>query len=410
MSHDSPPVDPSHADVHVIGGGLGGLAAAALVARAGRSVTVHEGRGRLGGRATTDSKDGYRFNQGPHALYLAGEGHRVLRAFGIAPSGTAPNTKGARMVRDGQVGLAPGDPVSLLRSSVLGWRDKVALAGVLNRIDRLDPATLGSVTTGEWVDDLSPRARVREIIHTVIRLGTYVNAPDVLSADVALMQVQLALGDGVIYLDRGWEQLVDALAAVEGITVVRDEPVRELPDARCVIVATGAPSSVTALTGQRFDELGPSADVSVLDIGLTTPPTHDVVLGIDPPMYLSNHGFPAGMTPAGRSSMSVAEYLAPDTAPDRERLRAFLTHAGVAPESVETERYLHRMTAVTAISTAAAGGLRRRPDGVVPDRAGVFVVGDWVGRRGHLLDAVLASAEDAARNAVAHLDRQPSVR
>ena len=62
----------SHAptsDVHVIGGGLGGLAAAALIARAGRTVTVHEARGRLGGRGTTDRKDGFRLNQGPHALY-----------------------------------------------------------------------------------------------------------------------------------------------------------------------------------------------------------------------------------------------------------------------------------------------------------------------------------------------------
>ena len=73
MSDD---LDLSHcptSDVHIVGGGLGGLAAAALVARAGRTVTVHEGRGRLGGRGTTDWKRGFGFNQGPHALYLAGE-------------------------------------------------------------------------------------------------------------------------------------------------------------------------------------------------------------------------------------------------------------------------------------------------------------------------------------------------
>lgn len=53
------------AQIHVIGGGLGGLAAAAIVARSGHPVVVHERRGRLGGRATTDERQGYRFNQGP---------------------------------------------------------------------------------------------------------------------------------------------------------------------------------------------------------------------------------------------------------------------------------------------------------------------------------------------------------
>ena len=79
--------------------GLGGLAAAALVARTGRSVTVHEGRGRVGGRATTDERNGFRFDQGPHALYVDSEAMQVLRDLGIRPAGSAPATEGARMAR-----------------------------------------------------------------------------------------------------------------------------------------------------------------------------------------------------------------------------------------------------------------------------------------------------------------------
>ncbi len=405
-------LDLSHcptSDVHVVGGGLGGLAAAALVARAGRTVTVHEGRGRLGGRGTTDWKRGFGFNQGPHALYLAGEAHRVLRSLGVRPSGRSPSTKGALMVNGDTVGLAPGGPMSLLRSPLLGWNDKLALGRVMGRLGRLEPAALASVTVNEWVDGLSTRARVREIVQTVIRLATYTNAPDDLSAEVALIQVQMALGDGVIYLDGGWAQLVEALAAVPGIRFVQDDHIVELPDAPTVIVATGGPQVATTLTGARYD-VGPCAEVSVLDVGLERPPRHDVILGIDPPIYLSNHGFPDKMTPPGGSSLSVAEYLTPETAPNRDRLRAVLPHAGVDPESIVTERYLHRMTAVSAIATAASGGLRGRPACDVPDRAGVYLVGDWVGPRGHLLDAVLASAEDAATAALQHLDRRPAIR
>ena len=409
MNDNLDPSRHSASDVHVVGGGLGGLAAAALVARAGRTVTVHEGRGRLGGRGTTDWKNGFGFNQGPHALYLAGEANRVLRSIGIRPAGRSPNTKGALMADGDDIGLAPGGPISLLRSPLLGWSDRVSLGSVFGRLGRLDPAALASVTVREWVDRLSTRARVREILHTVIRLATYTNAPDELSAEVALMQVQMALGDGVIYLDGGWAQLVDALAALPGIRHVRDDSVGELPDAPAVIVATGGPRAAAKLTGTSY-EVGPSADVSVLDVSLEQPPRHDVVLGIDPPMYLSNHGFPDTMTPAGGFSLSVAEYLTTETAPDRERLHIFLRHAGVEPQSILTERYLHRMTAVSSIATAQAGGLRGRHDGVVPDRAGVYVVGDWVGSRGHLLDAVMASAEDAAHAALRHLDRRPAIR
>lgn len=396
-------------DVHVIGGGLGGLAAAALIARAGRTVTVHEARGRLGGRGTTDRRDGFRLNQGPHALYRAGEANRVLRSLGIAPTGQAPDLRGAMMADGDRVGLSPGGPVSLLRSPMLGGHDKFELASVLTRISRIDPARLASVSAREWVEQVSSRDRVREILHTVIRLATYTNLPDVLSAEVAVMQVRLALGKGVIYLDRGWEQLVEALGQLPGVRYERDDYVGEMPDVPCVIVATGSPRPAANLLGVQFD-VGPRAEVSVLDVGLAQRPRHGFVLGIDPPMYLSNHGFPDGMTPQGASLVSVAEYLSTDNEPDRNRLETFLAHAGIDAGAIVTERYLHRMPAVSAIATAEAGGLRGRPQSAASDRPGVFVVGDWVGSRGHLLDAVLASAEDAALGAISYLERRPAMR
>jgi hypothetical protein len=102
--------------------------------------------------------------------------------------------------------------------------------------------------------------------------------------------------------------------------------------------------------------------------------------------------------------------LAPGDGPDRRLLDDFARHAGIAPESIVEERYLHRMPVVTSIATADQGGLAGRAPVGVPGRDGVFVVGDWVGRRGHLADAVLASAEEAAAAVIAHLDRRPVMR
>jgi phytoene desaturase len=58
--------------VVVIGGGIGGLASAALLARAGHEVTLLESHATLGGRAGSWEKDGFRFDTGP-SWYLMPE-------------------------------------------------------------------------------------------------------------------------------------------------------------------------------------------------------------------------------------------------------------------------------------------------------------------------------------------------
>ncbi len=398
-------------EIHVVGAGLAGLTAAAFVARAGIPVVVHETRTRLGGRSTTDERDGFRFDQGPHALYRGGAAERVLGELGIHPRGKPPSGSSV-WVRDGRAHRAPSGPATLLATSAVGWRGKFELGRVLATLPRLRPAAHGHRTVADWIDGTARDERARQTLAMLVRLTTYANRPDQLSADVAIGMLQAGLGPGVRYLERGWEVLVDELSAVPGVRIEPGKPVRELPDAAAVIVATGAPLSAAGLAGVDASTLvvGPAAEVSCLDIGMRGEPPQSIALGSDVPLYASLHSSPGHRAPSGCSTVALAEYLGADVDPCRARLEAFADAVGIAADRLVTQRYLHRMVACSAIPLASQGGLAGRPgiDALArsADRPGTFVAGDWVGPEGHLADAVLASARAAALAAVHHVEHR----
>lgn len=132
--------------VLVVGGGLSGLAAAWRLRRRGCPVQVLEGRARVGGRATSDERDGYLLDSGPHVV---GARDRRLLSL-VEESGLAREILPLRPTRLGQVHhgrVHPIDPAD--------WRGLAAIPGLrlwdalrsrrLGRLERrfrsiLDPA------------------------------------------------------------------------------------------------------------------------------------------------------------------------------------------------------------------------------------------------------------------------------
>jgi phytoene dehydrogenase-like protein len=418
-------VETTTCDVAVVGGGLAGLAAAVTAARAGRRVVLFDA-GPLGGRARSTTKDGFTLNLGPHALYRGGEADRVLGDLGIVVSGQPAGTRGQVLVDD-VLHRLPGSPVAVARTSLLRPSEKVRLARVFTRLPRIRAADLAAVSVETWLDDEGVTGGLRAFVLAVVRLGTYVDAPERLSAESAVMQLQLAARGPVRYLDGGWAQLVDALAEqalVAGVEVRRGERVLGIDEttagpvvatvggsARCgaVVVAAGTPAGAAAVLGgtpPAWAPLGPPTTLSCLDLGLRRLPAARFVLGLDDATYFSVHSPPAHLAPTGGAVVHVARYHRPGAEPvpaaeERQLLEGLAGRLGIGEDDVVTARFLPRMVTSGGFPTAAAGGLAGRPPVAVPGRPGVFVAGDWVGPAGLLADAALASGAGAGTQAAA---------
>jgi phytoene dehydrogenase-like protein len=367
--------------VVVVGGGLAGLAAATLAGRAGHEVTVLERAAELGGRGATHAREGFLLNQGPHALYRKGGAMSVLRELGITPHGGVPAAAGGLAIADGRLHALPGGLVSLLTTSLLRVPEKLEIGRLLARIATLDPVALDRVSVDAWLRRLLRYDGSRRLIEALVRLTSYVNAPDRMSAGAALRQVQGALASGVLYVDGGWQWMIDTLrdraeaAGVRvrtGVRVVRaaggtgveTENGEQLP--ADVVVLAVPPRDAARLCGsttlaRAAEDLVP-VPAACLDVCLSRlpRPRATFALGVDEPTYFSVHSAAAPtLAPAGGATIHVLRYLEPgdrrDGSGDEQSLEAVLDL--VQPgwrEVVVYRRFLPRMIATHARSAAAA--------------------------------------------------------
>ncbi len=383
----------------VVGGGPAGLLAAAHLAAGGVETTLLEASSHLGGRAASERRDGFDLNQGPHALYVGGPAMRELRGLGIDLPRWNPTSAYSVFPRGGRARLLPAGAPVLTR-----W-----LLGAARR----QPASLAEISAAEWLRRTLPSARARASAAALIRVTTFVADQETLSADVAAGQLAIGLWPGVRYLRGGWQSLVDALAAaaeragaslrtgagVRGLERERDGWALALDEetlrADAVVVAAGGPADFAKLLGERAPQApGPAAEISSLDLGLERMPrrTRRFALGIDTPSYLSRHS-----PPDHRDGVLLS--LGGYARQPRAELEAFADC--VQPgwrEVVKLERFLPRMTPITALATPASGGLAGRP--AVDRGEGLFLAGDWLGPEGWLVDAALASGAAAAAAAL----------
>jgi phytoene dehydrogenase-like protein len=383
----------------VVGGGPAGLVAAGRLAEGGVATTLLEAGAGLGGRAASERRGGFDLNQGPHALYVGGPAMRELRSMEIDLPRWNPTSPRSVFLRGGKPKRLPGGGLALVR-----W-----LAGVA----RSRPEDLGELSVAEWLRRSLRSESARAAAAALVRVTTFVDDHDALSADVAATQLKIGLRPGVRYLKGGWQSLVDALAdrARRGGAALRTRAaVRALhrgPDgwaitldeetlhADILVVAAGGPDAFAKLLGDNSPaRLGPAAELSVLDLGLESLPREGrrFALGIDVPTYLSRHSPPDHR---GGVLLSLASYARQP----REQLEAMAD--AVQPgwrERATLQRFLPRMVAVSSTPSPAAGGLAGRPS--VDRGEGLYLAGDWLGPEGWLVDAAISSGAAAAAAAL----------
>ncbi|HEX4996847.1 MAG TPA: FAD-dependent oxidoreductase [Terriglobia bacterium] len=402
-------------DVAVIGGGLAGLTAAALAGRAGKSVVVYERAETLGGRAGTRNVDGFHFNLGPHALFRAGHAIQTLGELGIhideAPVGGA----GSTVFFAGGVYPMPVDLMSIFKSRFLPIPGRVELMRFLATAPRLDARAFDRLPLAEWLAARIHNREARMLIEALIRLSTYSNAPRDLSAGAALDQFQTALRGGVIYLNGGWQTLVNRIRDVAlqaGVIIHTGVTIDNLAmvSAHNFILAV-PPKMVSAILGDaagpdllRWIDDAKPVRAACLDLGLRAlpVPNRTFSIGIDQPLYFSAHSRWADLAPSGNILAHVAKYIPwnedTDTATHRAELERFLDQ--IQPgwrDQIAHHRFMPRLNVMQSLIRASDGGFKGRPAVDSPRSENVYIAGDWVGDEGLLADAAFASARRAAR-------------
>ncbi|MFS1511082.1 phytoene desaturase family protein [Chengkuizengella sp. SCS-71B] len=411
-------------DVIIIGGGMAGLTASVILAKAHKKVLLLEKSKQVGGRATTIEKAGGLLNLGPHAIYPNGPGVKILEELNIKLNGGSPLSKGTLLYENKTYPLTLS-PVALLTSKLLKWKEKREFIKLVSGLNKINAQFIKNISLYEWVEAHLREEKVKKLFYMLCRLSSYCNDPKRSSAGIIIEQVKLGL-TGVRYLDGGWQTIVDQLkqqALSHGVTIKENHHIIELqgtnPNITVIdnldetftsehVISTSTPANTLSMvkskqlssTLKQHRDLCLPVKGAFWDIVLkkTTNLNVKFALGLDEPLYYSNQSAVANLvTEKNLHVIHLGRYLSVDEELDSKKihnqLKKFL---GVLEPDWEKEVVFQRF--LPSITVCNAMPLTNMPtiNSEIPEIPGLYIAGDWVTTGGLLADASITSAKSAA--------------
>ncbi|WCK54703.1 FAD-dependent oxidoreductase [Aneurinibacillus sp. Ricciae_BoGa-3] len=209
--------ETKHYDVVVVGGGLAGLTAAAILSHKGKKVALVE-RGNLGGRAVTLRIKDFAFNFGAHAIY--GRDTSVLRTLkkeigiNIGWEDFEPNK--AKYDIGDQLTDVPANIQGLFRTAVIKGTGKIKFTfeifKTLLRLEKGHP----HLSIAKWMEENHINEDVREMMLTLASSNFFTKEPEKIPSDVFFNYYQrlFTTNKPVAYIAGGWQALIDEFIRV----------------------------------------------------------------------------------------------------------------------------------------------------------------------------------------------------
>jgi phytoene desaturase len=335
----------------VVGGGIGGLAAAALLGRAGYRVTLLEANGWLGGKSRRIELDGQRVDTGPSLLTFPGVWGEFLRRWDTlgGKTGEAAEVAGLKLRRLPEVGryyyrdAVSSLPVEEGHPWHAAWERFAEIHG------RLSPEITCLLTT-DWYEPRlrAPLLRLLRLYGARPTTRSYLDTlkwlPEGLREIIAIHALNAGVGpartpalyasmpavlavEGVWVPEGGVYEIIRALAKLarsSGVDLRTGEPVHRIQPGK-VFTAQGAHEAEAVVSGLDADRLDgilesgnekPSRRLSCSGIAVYAAlreelpaelATHSVVLPSNPTALYEN--LEAGEEP--RETMAFVDYYRP---------------------------------------------------------------------------------------------------
>jgi hypothetical protein len=327
----------------------------------------------------------------PMPCMRGGAALRILSELDCLPEGGYASKGSMIGILQGRIVEVPTD---------LTPEENTEWSKLMGGLGQIDTESIRSISLQEWAESRIHHECVRLFFYAMCRQWSYCDDMSLLSAGFVIKQGQLA-GQGVKYVDRGWQTVVEDLhnaAVTAGATIatgykteqilLRDGRVHALllsdgtviqvssiiaaagPDETCRLVQGAEQMSIGRWKRESRPQYAACLDVALKNLPY---PERVFALGLDEHLYFSKHS----------GSVKLSDLL-------------HLLEPGWEREVVAI-RFLPNILVAHDSRTIHHNGTGPAPGPAVPEVPGLFVAGDWVGSEGRLADAGMASAKLAAQ-------------